>query len=50
MFVFADAGFDGKEWTYLTWDYIEMPGRYINLKKWEGKNTEFVEFVRLEIC
>ena len=48
MVLFTDDAWpDGEERTYLTWDYVEVPGLYLTLRIEEGENTEFVEKCRL---
>ena len=40
MVVFTDGTWtDGEERTYLMWDYIEVPGRYLTLRIEEGENN-----------
>ena len=45
MFLFTDDAWpDGKERTFLMWNYIEVPRKILDLE--EGENTGFMEIGR----
>jgi hypothetical protein len=42
IFLFTDDAWpDGEEFTYLIWNYIEVPRKILDVE--EGQNTEFME-------